>query len=398
MRALRASSDVPAPDDALRTLFAQRTDDAPVAPDIAAVAVGRARRIARRRMSIGGLAATLAFALTLGTAVSMRGWWVTDENSGGGGHAGGPGQVEFDAQATEQPIDFTPVTLRVDVAVDNRIWDAAAGKWLSTGGTEPATTVVRVPLGWLAGDRSGIRLVQYDGTVRPVATGAIAWTVSGDGSQIAMVQDRTLSVSQVTGHGVVTLKETTVPFGETPIGFVAQTVVLTSATGQIDAWRPGTSLDQSSVRFVYTSTRAETFGLVDSPGSGRPCLAAVGASGVGVRQVAMAGCHDLLAQGIGKASVSPDGQHLATPFDGGLWIIDLGRSVAASAANPSSAPIWVATCASDADAAPVWQDDTTVLTSAHGSVVSCGVDGLQRQVRMPQGVPADARLVQTRRS
>jgi hypothetical protein len=46
----------------------------------------------------------------------------------------------------------------------------------------------------------------------------------------------------------------------------------------------------------------------------------------------------------------------------------------------------------------VWQDATTVVTSAHGSVVSCGVDGVQRPVVMPKGVPATVRLVQNRRS
>jgi hypothetical protein len=404
MSALRASTgptDTPSPDDALRTLFAQRTNDMPVAPDIATIAVGRARRIARRRLSIGGLAAVLAFALTLGTAVSMRGWWITDENSGrGGGRAGvgGPGPIEFDGLATEQPIDYTPVALRVDVTIDNRIWDSATGKWLSAGGSDPLTDVVRVPLGWLAGDRSGVRLVQYDGTVRPVAAGTISWAVNDDGSQIAMVHDTTLSISQVTGHGAVELKSTTVPAGETPIGFVASTVVLTSSTGEVDAWRPGVSLDPSSVRYVYTSKRTATFGVVDSPGSGRPCLAEVEIGEVGIRQVAIAGCHDLLAQGVGKAAVSPDGQHLATPFDGGLWIVNLDRSVAASAANPSAAPVWVATCASDAGATPVWQDARTVVTSAHGEMVACSIDGIQRPVEMPRGVPASARPVQTRRS
>jgi hypothetical protein len=266
---------------------------------------------------------------------------------------------------------------------------------VSAGGTEPLT-VVRVPLGWLAGDRSGVRLVTYDGTLWPVAPKETAWTVNGDGSRIATVAGNTLSVSSVTGRGAVEVTSTTVPAGETPVGFVASTVVLVSATGKIDAWRPGGSLDESDLTYVYTSGHGQTFGVVASPGSGRPCLAKVSAEPAGVRAVAMAGCHDLLAQGIQRGAVSPDGQHLAMSFDSGMWIVNLARSVSASAANPSAAPVWVANCASDGDATPVWQDDTTVVTSAHGALVSCGVDGVQRDVRLPPDINASARLVPRR--
>jgi hypothetical protein len=79
-----------------------------------------------------------------------------------------------------------------------------------------------------------------------------------------------------------------------------------------------------------------------------------------------------------------------------MWIINLARSVTASAANPSAPPVWVATCASDGDATPVWQDASTVITSAHGALVSCGVDGVQRDVQLPRDVNASARLVPRR--
>lgn len=395
MRSVRPPAAPPRPDDALRKLFAQRAGDVASPPDdLARIAIGQARRIGRRRTSIGGVATVLAFALTLGTAVSMRGWWVTDETGGSNG-ASGHGAVEFDATATQPAIDYSPIMLNVDVVVNNKIYDSSARKWLSIGGAEP-TTVVRVPLGWLAGDPNGIRLVSQDGHVTTVANEAYAWTVSGDGSQIAMVSGTTLSVSDVTGHGGVEVASTTVPAGETPIGFVASTVVLISSTGTVDAWRPGGSLDASDLTYAYTSVQNETFGVVASPGSGRPCLAKVTAEPDGVHDVAMAGCHDLLAQGIERAAVSPDGKHLAMPFDGGMWIINLARSVTASAANPSARPVWVALCASDGDATPVWQDSSIVITTAHGALVSCGVDGVQRDVELPKDVNASARLVPRR--
>jgi hypothetical protein len=347
-------------------------------------------------MSIGGIAAAMAFVVTLGTALTMRGWWITEESSGGGANGvAGLGAVEFDATATQQAIDYSPVILRVDVSVGNRIFDSATGAWLSNGGTEPAD-VVRVPLGWLAGDRTGVRLVQYDGTTEPVASGAYAWTVNGDGSQIALVSGTRLSIRSVTLHGGVELASTTVPEGETPVGFVESSVVLLSSAGKVDAWRPGGSVDESVLTYVYGSKQADTFGLVASPGSGRPCLAKVSAGILGLREVAIAGCHDLLAQGVRHSSVSPDGQHLAVPFDGGMWIINLARSVLAFAANPAAPPVWVATCASDGDATPVWQDDKTVVTTAHGAIISCGVDGVQRDVKLPKDVNASARLVPSR--
>lgn len=384
----------PSADQALRNLFAQRADDVASAPDIASVAVGRARRISRRRTSIGSVAATLAFALTLGTVVSLRGWWITDENRGATGVAGF-GAVEFDARPTEQPIDYSPVLLRVDVALDDRIYDSAVDKWVMAENTDPAT-VVRVPVGWLATDQRGIRLFTPNGTTWPVSDEQARWTVNPDGTQIALVSGTTLSVRTVTKNGAVEAESTTVPTGETPIGFVASTVVLLSAAGQVDAWRPDGSLDESELTYVYSSRSAETFGIMPSPGSGQPCLVKVATRATGLRTVAMAGCHELLGQGSQRATLSPDGRYLAMPFDGGMWIINLARSVAASAANPSAPPVWEATCAADSDATPVWQDATTVVTTAHGAVIACNIDGVQRDVRLPRDVEATGRLVPRR--
>lgn len=399
MSALRPPTAPPSigADDALRNLFAQRAGDIPVGADVATVAVGRARRISRRRMSVGGLAAAVAFVLTLATALSARGWWINDNNHAAREANGvaGPAPIEFDPNATSQAIDYSPVALRVDVTVGNRLWDSGDGRWITVGSADPVS-VVRVPLGWLAGDTDGIRLVTPDGMTKPVAKGAYAWTVNGDGSRIALVAGTTLSVRDVTGHGAVEIAHTTVPEGETPIGFAASTVLMSSSSGQVDAWRPGGTLSESDLTYVYGSAQEDTFGLIAAPGSGRPCLAKVSVGAPGVREVATAGCHDLLAQGVGRAAVAPDGRHIAVPFAGGMWIINLARSVTASAANPSAPPVWVATCSSDGDARPVWQDATTVVTTARGALVQCGIDGVQRDVRLPKDVNASARLVPSR--
>jgi hypothetical protein len=218
--------------------------------------------------------------------------------------------------------------------------------------------------------------------------------VNADGTRIASVQNDTLALDQITAEGVRTLASTPVPVGETPIGFFASNVLLaTPGNKKVGVWSPESPYRDLAVNYVFPSPQIQTVGLLTSPGSSTPCLAMMSAAGGTVHEVGVAGCHELLAQGVGRAAVSPDGMHLATPFKGGMWIINLARSVAASRANRAAAPVWVTTCASDATATPVWQDTSTVITSSQGTVVACGVDGSQRQVALPAGVPASGTLI-----
>ena len=46
---------------ALREMFAAQAREVPVAQDLSGVTVRRARKLARRRAALGGLAATMAF-------------------------------------------------------------------------------------------------------------------------------------------------------------------------------------------------------------------------------------------------------------------------------------------------------------------------------------------------
>jgi hypothetical protein len=399
MRTLRPTDAPPqlSADEALRQLFDLRASEVAAAPDIAGLTVARARRISRRRMSIGGIAAVMAFLVTLGTAVSLRGWWLPEGASGASGRSGvaGPGSIDFDAPATRQAYDNSPVNLDIDVVVDNRIFNPTTDRWVAVGDTEP-DMVVRVENGWLAGDSSGIRLVEYNGVAHTLAPAQTAWAVNADGTQIATLNGTTLTVREVTLQEPKVVASTKLPAGEKPVGFVASTVVLMRKDGTVDAWRPNGSLEASDLTYVYSSTTSDTVGLIASPGSGRPCLATVSGSVVGFSKVSMAGCNDDFAQSVGHAAVSPNGDYIAVPYDGEMSIIDVSRSVAAFAQNPAAGPVGVATCAADGDATPVWQNPRTVVTSAHGSIIACGVDGLQRDVKLPPDVNGSARLVTSR--
>jgi hypothetical protein len=385
---------------ALHELFAARVRQVPIVDDLATVAVLRAGRIARRRALAGGLAVTLAFVLVLGTVVSAQGWWLDDQRGVPAHDVAGPGdsQVTFELEASTVASPPGPVPLKVDMRIGNRLWDATADRWrpLITG--EAAATVIRTPLGWLVGDEAGLWLMRIDGSTIPLLPGGRQWAVNPDGTQLATVDGSTLLLETLTKDGLREATSATVPGDQAPIGFLSTSVLL--ATGdhsRFGMWRPGSTY-RSAKGFsqVFSSSQAETFGLARSVTTRRLCLVRV-TGGTELHTSAVAGCHELLNQGAERAAVSPNGQHLATPFAGGMWIINLSRSVAAYAINPATSPVWVATCASDQSATPVWQDDSTVLTSDRGAIVACGVDGSQRPVELPAGVSAPGSLVPVRR-
>jgi hypothetical protein len=80
-----------------------------------------------------------------------------------------------------------------------------------------------------------------------------------------------------------------------------------------------------------------------------------------------------------------------------MWIIDLDRSVASADKDRKAPPTWVASCSADSTSAPVWVSTDTVVVGANNGYVACGVDGGQRPIALPSGVPGGADLVPIRR-
>jgi hypothetical protein len=382
---------------ALRELFAAQARQVPVVDDLSGVAVLRARRLARRRASIGGLAVTVAFALGLGGVISWHDW--TSPREGQEGPAGAAAaKVEFEADTAQAPVNTGTAPLQVDLVVGDQLYDATAGRWRELGSGGDQVSVVRTELGWLVGDATALRLLRADGTELPLLDEVDGWVVSADGTEVAAVRGTTLQLDRLTHDGLQGVTSSQIPAGQVPVGFLATSVLLTTADrARFGVWdRNGSFREIDGLSQVYGSFQADSFAVV--PGSpGRPCLVRVSVGGGKFHRDGAAGCHEILEEGMQHAAVSPNGQNLATPFDGGLWIINLARSVEEAASNGAANPVWVAACASDADAAPVWQDDTTVVTKSRGSLVACGVDGSQRSVQLPKGVPADGRLVPIRR-
>ncbi|NUO55263.1 MAG: hypothetical protein HOV78_01265 [Hamadaea sp.] len=379
---------------ALREMFAAQAREVPVAQDLSGVTVRRARKLARRRAALGGLAATVAFVLTITGIGVWRQWTAPVEQSD---LAGSSGRVEFEADAHQVPMGSGTAPLMVDLVLGNRLYDATNGTWRDLkGGTDSG--VVRTQSGWLVGGSTTLRLLRTDGSQVPLADAVDGWAVSADGSEVAVVRGETLQLDRLGRDGLQNLVTGAIPAGWRPIGFLATAVLLTSSDrSQFAVWRRDGTFDKADgLTQVYPSFQSDTFAVV--PGSvGRPCLVRVSVSSGHLEREDAAGCHEFLERGAAHAVVSPNGQNLATPFDGGLWIINLARSVTAASANGAAAPVWIAACASDADAVPVWQDDATVITTFRGDLVACAVDGTQRAVQAPQGVPSGGRLVTIKR-
>jgi hypothetical protein len=383
---------------ALRELFAAQARKVPVVDDLSGVALLRAKRIARRRASIGGLAVTVAFALGLGGVVSWQHWTTPETGQDAPGISGvAGGKVEFDADAAQAPVTSGTAPLQVDLVVGDRLYDATAGKWRPLPSGNDEVSIVRTQLGWLVGYATSLHLLRTDGTDVPLLDELDGWTVSADGSEVAAVRGTTLLLNRLTRDGLQQVTSSEVPAGHVPIGFLATSVLMaTPDRSRFGVWqRDGSFREADGLSQIYGSFQADSFAVV--PGSsGRPCLIRVSVGGGQFHRDGAAGCHEVLEQGMDRAAVSPNGQDLATPFDGGLWIINLARSVAEAGANGAANPVWVAACASDPDASPVWQDDATVVTRSRGSLLACGVDGSQRAVQLPAGVPESGRLVPIR--
>ncbi|MEV6966409.1 hypothetical protein AB0M47_14960 [Hamadaea sp. NPDC051192] len=390
----RAPSETEAT-QALREMFAAEAREVPVVQDLSGVTVRRARKLARRRFTVGGLAVTVAFVLTVAGIGVWRQWTTPVEQSDA---AGSTGRVEFESDAQQQvPLGTGTAPLMVDFTVGNRLYDATNGSWRDLKG-DAGSGVVRTNVGWLVGGATTVRLLRTDGTQVPLADAIDGWAVSADGSELAVVRGQTLQLNRLGSTGLQALASGPIPAGWRPIGFLATAVLLaTTNRDQFAIWRRDGTFDRAAgLSEVYPSFQSDTFAVV--PGSvGRPCLIRVSVSSGRLEREDAAGCHEFLERGATHAVVSPNGQNLATPFDGGLWVINLDRSVTAAAANGAAAPVWIAACASDADAVPVWQDDATVVTTFRGDLVACGVDGTQRTVQMPAGVSSGGRLVTIKR-
>lgn len=379
--------------ESLRRLFTARAGESPAVEDLAGVAMARAKRSNRHRASLGGLALALTFVLGLGGVVAWRNA-TTDYQQPAEPRAGAAAPIRFDGDAVQAPIDGGTAPLKVDVVEGDQLYDATAGKWRDLGLGGADATVVRTPLGWVAGAGTTVQLLRTDGRTIPLAEAAEGWAVNADGTEIAVVRGATIQLDRLTRDGLQAIASSALPAGYTPIGFLSTAVLVASADRARFGvwWRDGSFQLAPAMSQLYGSFQADTFGLVQgSPG--RPCLVHVSVGSGQFNKEAPAGCHEILDRAGRRAAVSRNGRNLAAAFDGGLWIINLDRSLTAAAINAAAPPAWIASCASDRDATPVWQDDSTVLTTSRGRLIACGIDGLQRTVELPEGVPATGSLV-----
>ncbi|NUT33152.1 MAG: hypothetical protein HOV79_08770 [Hamadaea sp.] len=382
--------------ESLRLLFAARAGEGPAVEDLAGVALVRARRTSRRRATIGVLALAMTFVLGLGGTIAWRNATATQRPVEPVSGAAAP--IRFDGTMQQGPLDVGTAPLKVDIVDGDRLYDATAGKWRELGLSGADATVVRTSLGWVAGGGTTVQLLRTDGRTIPLADAVDGWAVNVDGTEIAVTRGATIQLGLLGREGLQPIASSTLPAGYAPIGFLSTAVLVASADRSRYGvwWRDGRFELATGVTQLYESFQSDSFGLVHGS-TGRPCLVQVSVGSGSLHKEAAAGCHEILDGAARRTATSRNGRNLAAAFDGGLWIINLDRSLTAAAINAAAPPAWIASCASDPDATPVWQDESTVLTTSRGRVIACGVDGYQRIVDLPDGVPATGALVPIRR-
>jgi hypothetical protein len=383
----------------LRELFAARVDRAPAVDDPAGRAIRSARTIQRRRTAGSCVAAALVLAVALGGLAQLR-------ESAGAGHrvSGGdtlpppretvapdPAPSEARAMARRapwsRPADPGVRRLGLDLRVGHEVWTVNGERYPLTG-VGLVTRMYRVPLGWIYGGEEHVRLLRPRGASIDLVSFASGWLVSPDGSRLAYVRGRHLSVRRIVENGLAPGPSVTVPAGTRPVAFAGDQVIVSGGKGgPFDSLRPERPYRPTwnrTVAAVFAGGTEAATGLVRDGRGDRLCLARLMPGPDGLAAVARGGC------GLGlptatTAAVAPGGAWLAvrSAAETRLVQIKLALSGADNAARR---------CPSGVDGA-AWVDNETVLVPGDGAVLRCRTDGTAHTLSLPDGVTANWALV-----
>lgn len=387
----RRSEGARAVENALRDMFTSRVRDLPPMNDPAPTAVRRARAIRRRRTAGTSVVAALALALSLGGALTARGWWQAPAHVAVGpdtGLSAAPGDLSTSAEASATPsVAAAAEPAVLDLRVGGEVW-SADGRRFQLGGVGPVTQIYRTPLGWVYAGAEDVRLLRVDGTtVELVRTPA--WALSPDGSVMAFTQGTTLGVADVTASGLVRRSKVKAP-GARPVAFLDDRVVIASAdAASHDYWKPGVAYRPAwnrKVAAVYGRSAAGVVGLVrDAKANvclgaltpvatglrvGRTAACALGLMAAGPRRTAVAG------QPVRTGGLAPDGHWLAVPTATGYLLVDVAGALSgrpAAVACPALGPI-------------AWVDAATAVGRDQAGAVACHLDGATHPVALPDGL------------
>ncbi len=387
-------------EDELREMFGTRVSAPPAALDPAGIAIKQGKGKARRRKTVTGIAAVLAFLglITAATVLQSLTTPVTTARDGVLGFAELYGQPESPAAARPGDKSSSPLKFPVDVFAGGLLW-TADGRKLTLNGVQSAMKVVRVPAGWLYSDEDDIFLLRVDGSTVHLKAGAGAWAVSLDGTRIAaMTSATTLETWRADGSPIAAAN---VKAGTRPEGFDGESkVILTNTAGAHDHWSGGggsTYLEtwNAQVTAVFGAERDKAVGVVKEKDAS--CLAELAPADSGWKAGLLLGCGELPAQAVRAGAVrSPDGKWLAIPTATGVQLVDLKAAKTRATASVGKTEALTAqfNCAAMGNAPAVWIDaESVVTTTGSGEAIACGTDGSRVPVKLPTGVSAGWLLV-----
>lgn len=425
-------------EDELRAAFAaqvRRLDSAPPVVDPAGTAIRRARRIRRRRTGATGAAAMLLLVATLGGAISLRGWYLPEEQRQANlarPATSAPEQVPAPARIEaalpqgsaklKSPPPSTPAGLfpgdgpSLDIVAGDELWTSAGERMRLTGAGE-VRWVYRVPAGWVYGGDRQVRLLRPDGDSvqlaevdsapalasvpqsgqqRPVkrsgeeaakvSAALPPWALSPDGRRIAFAAGQKVSVGTISADGLA-VQQTTFAAGAVPVLFFGDSVVLTTAAAdQYDIWwtdRQYEGARNRVITYVYGPYGKSLLGLAPDPAdAARNCLVLIAPTADGLLPQPSRGC------GLGLASgglVSPDGRWIAQQDEDDIRLLDVAAAMRGSTRT--------GTCPVSPGAVPVWESPSTLLVVDGDQVVSCTVTGAVESFTPPDGLPEGWRFV-----
>jgi hypothetical protein len=411
-------------DDELRAAFAaqiRRLESRLPVTDPAGTAIRRARRIQRLRTGATSLAAVVLLVATLSGAISLRGWYLPDEQR----HANlaqpatsAPAQLPTAAHIQAAVPDGS-ATLRtlapsnlfpdsgpaLDVWAGNELWTRTGERMRLTGAGE-VRWVYHVPAGWVYGGEKQVRLLRpggdsvpltdVDNTAAPLApadqkqaakradgTSAATsprWVLSQDGTRIAYTAGGRLEVGTVSAGGL-TVERSTFAAGAAPVLFYEDSVVLsTTGANGYGIWWPGQAyagVANSGISYVYGAYGNMLLGSAPDPNDAkRSCLVLIEPTAGGLRPQPARGC------GLGLASeglASPDGRYLAQWDKDDVRLVEVASAINGTA-RTSDCPV-------STKAVPTWESPGALVLADGGQAITCTVAGAVESFTPPDGVP-----------
>ncbi|MFJ6199755.1 hypothetical protein [Micromonospora sp. NPDC092111] len=329
-------------EQALRETFSRRVAALPRLPvDPAGLALGRARRLRRRRTVAGLALAGVATALATGGMTQL------------GGQAGRPttptvvlGDPRGVATLSAWPVAPAPPARPADGGVDlvvAGVLVTAEGQRYELG-VGPVERAQRLPDngGWLltgavtAAGRT-LWIVPSGRAPQALLAGAEEITLAPDGRQVAWRDDGRLFAAGIVASQLVATVSTPAPAGALPVRFVGDQVLVDLPQGGHLLWRPSPSTQPGAVaRDVLDVYGVRPDGrLVARVRSGdQSCLALLG-----VDLTPLTTRCDPAPAADGQGAVSPDGRWLLVNgrvggADGALLVDLAGATPSARAAGP----------------------------------------------------------------